>query len=552
MKKVFGFFLWMAFSVFIALALCCIFGSLQQWISAFSLIFGFALAFWFSKKIDFPEREKWPFHLVIIYTFLILVFYYHGIHLYFTSQAQLWSLDPNNLGDLPFHIAIFRGLARGASFWPENPIFSHWPLTYPYAIDFWNALWESLHVPTISHLFVTFFVCSVLTLIVLDFVGGFFLVSAFFFACGLSMSQEALGWKSFFLAIWIPQRGFLYAIPVGIFIFYRLRQVFLERAVLSKFEVFAYGFLWASLAFFHLHSFFILTIILGSFFLAATFQERKLQKSNLQILVPPFILGIFFVLRSTNFFHMESFLHFRSLWTYSGGGPIAALEYLTKNFYWLLFFLPLALFGNTQNRKEIYFYVFLFFAFCIVILAPWEWDNIKILIWPYLALSFMVSQTLNRYNIEKAIWVIVIFVPGISFLSQSLQIQKKVSLFSKEELNTYGDFLQAASPDARFLASPDYSSPVLYYGHKLFMGYDGHLWSHGIPYGKREKEVRDFYTLGNFAHTYTKDEKLDFLILSKRERQKYGNIDLPWRREFPLVYQNDTLEIYATNISSQP
>ena len=51
--------------------------------------------------------------------------------LIFTDGDSIKVLSPNNLGDLSLHLTYIRLLANGASFWPDNPIFTGGKLTYP-------------------------------------------------------------------------------------------------------------------------------------------------------------------------------------------------------------------------------------------------------------------------------------------------------------------------------------------------------------------------------------------------------------------------------------
>ena len=59
---------------------------------------------------------------------------------FFAQSGELLTGVENNLGDLPFHIAIVEGFARGANFPPQHPEFAGARLTYPFIVDFVAAM----------------------------------------------------------------------------------------------------------------------------------------------------------------------------------------------------------------------------------------------------------------------------------------------------------------------------------------------------------------------------------------------------------------------------
>lgn len=60
----------------------------------------------------------------------------------------------NNIGDLPFHISIINGFAKGENFPPEHTEFAGVRLTYPFLVDFIAALLMSAGASLASALFV--------------------------------------------------------------------------------------------------------------------------------------------------------------------------------------------------------------------------------------------------------------------------------------------------------------------------------------------------------------------------------------------------------------
>jgi len=149
--------------------------------------------------------------------------------LVFSDDDSISVLSPNNLGDLPLHLTYIRYLAKGAPFWPENPIYSGVPLHYPAGIDIFNAL---LHLTGCNDFRALIWVAlagSALACYALLRWGGWFVVMGFLCNSGLAGwkffhhygfriedYQQEMAWKSIPLSMLVTQRGLLYAIPAGL------------------------------------------------------------------------------------------------------------------------------------------------------------------------------------------------------------------------------------------------------------------------------------------------------------------------------------------------
>ena len=67
-------------------------------------------------------------------------------------------------------------------------------------------------------------------------------------------------------------------------------------------------------------------------------------------------------------------------------------------------------------------------------------------------------------------------------------------------------------------------------GRRSFVGYPGHLWSHGIAYEERERDLQAFYrsvATGSEperqrALRFLADSGIDYVVVGSRERGAYG------------------------------
>src|SRR5437016_7899396 len=162
--------------------------------------------------------------------------------LLYIDGEELKIQSPNNLGDLALHITLIRNFASGVSLWPDNPIYVFSKLRYPAGIDLFNALLCCLHVDLTRGLIWSGLLGSLATFYAFYRWCGSFAVAGFLFNGGIAGFQilrsstffqfldyqgdKAIAWKSIPLAMFVTQRGMLYAIPAGLLLLWHWRDKF--------------------------------------------------------------------------------------------------------------------------------------------------------------------------------------------------------------------------------------------------------------------------------------------------------------------------------------
>ena len=111
-------------------------------------------------------------------------------------------LSENNFSDMPLHLTFINYLARGPSFWPDNPIYSGLKLHYPIGTDLFNALLKMIGVNEIFSLTGVGLMASLITCVALYQWGKGFALAGFLFSGGTA------GF-SFFSDLWDSFREFL-------------------------------------------------------------------------------------------------------------------------------------------------------------------------------------------------------------------------------------------------------------------------------------------------------------------------------------------------------
>src|SRR5690349_2961457 len=97
----------------------------------FSLVLALAAAFWIWKKSFTEEKDKITVLDFILVTMALLFCWRHFGWIHYRVGASVYTLDRNNLGDLPLHMGYMAYFLKGASFWPDQPYFALGKLHYP-------------------------------------------------------------------------------------------------------------------------------------------------------------------------------------------------------------------------------------------------------------------------------------------------------------------------------------------------------------------------------------------------------------------------------------
>lgn len=576
------------FSTWIAYVLALAFGELSTWISALSLGLGTFFGFRLARRLTLGNTEfqfrsfsnGQPGALEKLLTGLVLyVCGRHFIWIFFQMDHNLATLSVFNYGDLPLHINYIRSLAAGLEFPLSNPSFAMESLRYPLGVDLYNALWESLGVPLAAHLALTGIAASIASVVLLRSFAGWWGIGGFFLSGGLvgwsilkgqplDNFHASVEWKNLLLTVFITQRGFLFALPLGLLLLKCFRDHFSGRRPLSRHVYLGLMLVWGGLPLIHLHAFVVLSVLIA----ASAFEEKRM--AGLKELFRPrlffwaFAPALGLILYSTSFFSKAGVAHWDWFWTAPEG---QALEFFVFNFgFWLI--LPLAIgIGLWRARKsmedsrlrklwiEFAVYLSLLLLFLNLMLAPWAWDNVKVLIWPYLGLArlgwIVVDPLLN--SALRPITSVALFYSGFLALVWSVQAppaKRAVTLYSTAELAKVEGALSEIPMSAVFAAAPTHHHPLTYFGRLRILGYEGHLWSHGIDSAKidfvRTRQENLMKGLGDWK-VLVEELGITHIFWGPLEQTQYGDGgERPWMNILRNVSRVPGYAIYAVDRAS--
>jgi hypothetical protein len=210
------------------------------------------------------------------------------------------------------------------------------------------------------------------------------------------------------------------------------------------------------------------------------------------------------------------------------------------NFFWFWFkntglFIPLliaALLWKSDDylisRKLLFF--FLPFTLCFIVpnmmkLAPWVWDNVKVLFYWWIASAPIVALLLTRLwegrgwqRVLAAGLFVALTLAGALDVFAVITGQSESMEFDHDGVVFAEMIKQQTPPRATILHAPVHNTPVFLTGRRSLMGYPGHIWTHGINFGPRETDIKNIYSGSADAASLLSKYGVDYVVIDPQER----------------------------------
>jgi hypothetical protein len=508
----------------------------------------------------------------------------------------------NNLGDLPFHLQTISSFAQGNNFPPEDPVFAGAPFTYPFLADFLSAILlhsgfsfrYSLFLPNmllilsfliLLHHWTVELTCSrlagFLALALVVFSGGLgwvLLVSeiphrtaeALHYVLNLPHDFTILPghtwrWGNSLTTLFVPQRSMLFGLPMAICIFtqwwiaQRNFSFSSERMPLLSQEAIrrqiAAGIIAGLLPLVHAH---IFLGVMGMAVCAAVISQR--WQLWFAFFVPaivvscPELLWLAFAAGG----HARSFVALHVGWDHGQMNPC---------WFWFLntgVFIPMllaALFwrirGNHLVRREVARYyapfVLCFLVPNVIRLAPWEWDNIKILFLWFVGSAPLVALLLAQWLRQRWEWRVLasgvlctLTLAGALDLSRVIRHTVLMREFDNDGIAIAQEITKRTSPRAIVLHAPTYDTPVFLTGRRSLLGYPGQIWSRGLDAGSRESDIRSIYAGASNARGLLEHYAVNNVLVGPQERSMMA-VNSVFFSNFTLIGKSGDYSLYQIN-----
>ncbi|PYS81136.1 MAG: hypothetical protein DMF67_17875, partial [Acidobacteria bacterium] len=105
-------------------------------------------------------------------------------------------------------------------------------------------------------------------------------------------------------------------------------------------------------------------------------------------------------------------------------------------------------------------------------------------------------------------------------------------------------------PRSLILHAPTYNDPVYLTGRRTFLGYPGHVWSHGIDNFPREADLKGIYSGSPAASGLIARDGIEYVVVGPLEREelkKYGvMVNEAFFRQFTKVGEAGEYRLYKT------
>lgn len=548
----------------------------------------------------------------VYYAFFFFLFWLFFARTVFELKDGIYTGGSQNLGDLPFHLGAIFSFTDGNNFPPQNPSWAGAKFTYPFIADFLTACFVKLGVDVKDALFTQNMAWAFSLLVILErfvarltesklagriapvllfFSGGLGFVwfakdlwesgqGVWYFLTHLTRDYtigEHFRWGNSMVVLFMTQRSLLLGMPLTIFVLGSLWKVFNaetakdaekeedRKSPLLRFSfspLLFIGLVAGTLPLIHLHSLVVLFVVTAFCFTLRPAKWREWIAFGIGvslIAVPQLIWALSgSATETTKFFGWHFGWDKRDanvlwFWFKNTGLVIPAIvaaiflisrkdakdaksddqKPRTNNL--LLFYIPFAFLFVVSNTAK---------------LAPWEWDNIKLLIYwfvgslPLIALLLAwIWKQASVFKVVAAACFLVLISAGALDVWRTASGQISSRVFDYEAVRIANEIKQKTSSNALFVNAPTYNSAIVLSGRRSLMRYSGHLSSHGIDYGPREEDVRRIYQGGGVAEILLRKHDVDYLLISPAERESMSPNDAFFSK-YPVVAEAGQYRVY--------
>jgi hypothetical protein len=507
----------------------------------------------------------------------------------------------NNLGDLTLHLQVINSFAQGHNFPPEDPTYAGVRFAYPFLVDFLAAMLARAGAGVIGAMWLENMVLVLALVGMIHYwtllltrnrLAGLIAPALVIFSGGLGWTwilQEVhstsdgllpmlanlphdytimdfpgiLRWGNSVTTLFVTQRSILFGMPLAICIFCLWWKSIAGEPDgtapdVSARRMFAAGLFAGLLPLTHAHTFLVVMGI--AVCLALLF--RKLWKDWLRFFVFAGIVSLPQVLwlGHAGGVMVQSYVAWRPGWDHGTYNP---------TLFWLVntgLFIPLLLMALAWRRAEglpkpvLLFYapfVLCFIVPNLITLAPWVWDNVKVLIYWYVASAPLVAWLLARGLTQKSggRWLAAgalatMLLAGALDIFRVASSQKEYREFDNDGIAIANAISEHVSPRAVVLHAPTFNSPVFLTGRRSLLGYPGWIASRGLDSFQRQADIQRMYAGAPDAEALLQHYGVEYVLISPAELTSMKANPLFWSR-YSRVAQIGQYRLYRTNISEE-
>ncbi|HEX8891463.1 MAG TPA: hypothetical protein VF779_20110 [Pyrinomonadaceae bacterium] len=180
------------------------------------------------------------------------------------------------------------------------------------------------------------------------------------------------------------------------------------------------------------------------------------------------------------------------------------------------------------SHRLLFFY--LPFTLCFIVpnlikLAPWVWDNIKVIFYWFIAsapiAALLLARLLRGRFMFRAAGIVLLLTLTLAGMLDVLGVVTRsveFRIFDADGVKFAELVKKETPPRATVLHAPTFDTPIYLTGRRTVMGYPGHIGSHGIKYDDRQREVERIYAGTPDADALMKKYGIEYVVTGPQER----------------------------------
>jgi hypothetical protein len=183
-------------------------------------------------------------------------------------------------------------------------------------------------------------------------------------------------------------------------------------------------------------------------------------------------------------------------------------------------------------------------------LAPWVWDNIKVLFYWFVGFLPLVALVIARLLRRGPGWqaagigaILVLTLAGGIDVYRALSRQADLQEFDADGIAIARLIREETPQRSLILHAPTYNPPVFLTGRRSLLGYTGYIWAHGLPFADRETDIRKIYAGEPGAADLLASYGVDFVLVGPIERGSL-TVNDAFFEQYPIVGEAGAERLY--------
>ncbi|USN96325.1 MAG: hypothetical protein H6797_04595 [Candidatus Nomurabacteria bacterium] len=365
------------------------------------------------------------------------------------------------------------------------------------------------------------------------------------------MPEHGIYFINFVVGEMLPQRNFLFGLPIALSIILILERMVAKKA--SVYQAVCAGLLAGILTIIHPHSLIVVVIVSAVYLLR---YRRQYGLFLWYALVAEIGIGAYwyFLLLNSG---SGSLPHWQLGWM-SAGHNLLGFELL--NFGILL---PLGVYSAWRQKwlsHPLFISALGIFTVChFVSFQVWEWDNTKLFTYSYLFLLIPIVMQLlawwdqrRRYE-EKVLTVVCVVLLGGSGLLDIVHMSQfdthTYTLVQATDYQAVAHFRSIAPSGAIIIDSQKSDQPYTMLSNtQALMAYDGWLWSYGIDYTQVRQDIGEIVSGSDNAKKLLAYYRVSYIVVDDELRRAY-QVNDHFLAQFPVVQSTRGTIVYQVTRS---